>query len=359
MMSKYSLFCATATVAILLTLQGCKPSTLDAEIYTSDLQEVANGKSANALTTITFSMLGDDKKNILDDVISETKEMLPPDTKVSVSNGNMGKQIVIETTVPISANENVKSNSIAYFLLKKNSDGDAVLTFHEGDRLTDINKKISRINMMLGANLPASKTNITVRNDLKENFTTSGTAIFIAKKPYLYYSETLSRRDSVTFEFRGGEASIYSELNPIIKVTNIFSSDTKTSGVKAKEAKSVKKIENQPVAQANVSNEIPNPSFNCNKASSFSEKTVCSDVFLAKLDRALSSNYKLMLTANIGDGAVQDLRQTQRNWNMLKNKCRDKSCLKTAYSERIDVVCDYPVISGVHPICISSTEITE
>ena len=359
MMSKYSLFCATATVAILLTLQGCKPSTLDAEIYTSDLQAVANGESANALTTITFSMLGDDKKNILDEVVSETKQMLSPDTKVSISNGKVGKQIVIETSVPISSNENIKSASIAYFLLKKNSDGDAILSFHEGERLTDINKKISRINMMLGANLPASKTNITIRNDLKEKFTTSGTAIFIAKKPYLNYSESLSRRDSATFEFRGGEASVYSELNPIIKITNIFSSDIKTSGVEAKEAESVKKIENQPVAQANVSNEIPNPSFNCNKASSFSEKTVCSDVFLAKLDRALSSNYKLMLTANIGDGAVQDLRKTQRNWNTVKNKCRDKSCLKTAYSERIDVVCDYPVISGVHPICISSTEITE
>ena len=205
MRSIYKLVCLVTALITLSALQGCKPSTLDAEIYTSDLQEVAKGKSGNAPSTIIFSMLGEDKENILDEVISEIKELLPNDTKVSISNGKMGKQIVIETSIPISSNPDIKSNSILYFLIDKSPDGGALLTLHEGNKLPNINKKISRINMMLGANLPASKTNITIRNDLKDDFIASGTAVFIAKKPYLNYSETLSKRGSVSFEFRGGK----------------------------------------------------------------------------------------------------------------------------------------------------------
>lgn len=116
---KKRLFCSVFALATAFTLQGCKPTTLDTEIYTSDLREAINGKSANASAIIIFSMLGDDKKNILDEVVSEVKEILPSNTRVSLSNGKIGKQIVIETNVPISSNTDIKSKSVVYFLLKK------------------------------------------------------------------------------------------------------------------------------------------------------------------------------------------------------------------------------------------------
>jgi uncharacterized protein YecT (DUF1311 family) len=99
------------------------------------------------------------------------------------------------------------------------------------------------------------------------------------------------------------------------------------------------------------------PSFDCAKASSFSEKTICTDTLLGKLDGALAENYKYMLASDIGDGARNDLKATQRKWLAERNKCTDNQCLANAYQKRIDEVCEYPVISGVHPVCISSDEI--
>lgn len=99
------------------------------------------------------------------------------------------------------------------------------------------------------------------------------------------------------------------------------------------------------------------PSFDCTKASTFSEKAVCTDSLLGKLDGALSQNYKYMLASDIGDGARNDLKATQKKWLADRNKCTDNQCLASSYRERMDEICEYPVISGVHPICTTSDEI--
>ena len=99
------------------------------------------------------------------------------------------------------------------------------------------------------------------------------------------------------------------------------------------------------------------PSFDCTKASNFSEKTVCSDSLLGQLDGALSENYKYMLASDLGDGARADLKTKQRGWLTERNKCTDNKCLTASYRKRVDEVCDYPVISGLHPICINAADI--
>lgn len=98
-------------------------------------------------------------------------------------------------------------------------------------------------------------------------------------------------------------------------------------------------------------------SFDCSKASTFVEKTICADTLLGKLDEALSDNYKMMLGSDIGKGAEQDLKATQKKWLKERNKCKDNNCLIEAYRKRVDEICEYPVISGMHPICISSDEV--
>ena len=98
-------------------------------------------------------------------------------------------------------------------------------------------------------------------------------------------------------------------------------------------------------------------SFDCKKATTFAEKQICSDPLLGKLDDALSENYKSMLDADIGDGARKDLKKTQKAWLSKRNKCTTKECLIEAYRKRIDEICEYPIIEGVHPLCVSSDEI--
>lgn len=100
-----------------------------------------------------------------------------------------------------------------------------------------------------------------------------------------------------------------------------------------------------------------NPSFPCEKASTFIEKSICNDHSLGKLDAALSGNYKNMIASNIGDGAVTDLKSTQKKWIAERNKCTNNNCLSEAYRKRMDEICEYPVLSGVHPSCTSSDDI--
>src|ERR1035437_8429080 len=88
-------------------------------------------------------------------------------------------------------------------------------------------------------------------------------------------------------------------------------------------------------------------SFDCAKASTFAEKTICSDPLLGKLDDALSRNYNAMLGDDFG-GSVKDLRNEQREWIANRNKCTTRECLVATYRERVDETCDYGVVSGVH-----------
>ncbi len=97
-------------------------------------------------------------------------------------------------------------------------------------------------------------------------------------------------------------------------------------------------------------------SFDCAKASTFAEKTICSDPLLRKLDDALSNNYKAMLGADLG-GPVETLRNDQRKWIANRNKCTTRECLVATYRERIDETCDYGVVSGVHPDCVHADDI--
>ncbi len=98
-------------------------------------------------------------------------------------------------------------------------------------------------------------------------------------------------------------------------------------------------------------------SFDCAKASTFVEKEICNNKRLSTLDEVLADNYKYMLAANIGEGAVKDLRQTQKQWLKQRNSCKTSECIENAYLARINAVCDYPVISGVHPACTYADDI--
>lgn len=98
-------------------------------------------------------------------------------------------------------------------------------------------------------------------------------------------------------------------------------------------------------------------SFDCAKATSFVEKAICANKTLGALDGALAGNYKAMLASDIGDGAVRELRASQREWLSRRNRCTSDQCLDSMYRERVDAICDYPVITGVHPICTAADEI--
>lgn len=104
------------------------------------------------------------------------------------------------------------------------------------------------------------------------------------------------------------------------------------------------------------SNFVIAASFDCKKASTFVEKTICSEPLLSKLDDALAENYKSMYYSNFG-GSQKSLKAEQLRWLASRNKCTNSACLIKSYQKRVDETCDYGVVSGVHPICKMADEI--
>lgn len=98
-------------------------------------------------------------------------------------------------------------------------------------------------------------------------------------------------------------------------------------------------------------------SFDCTKAGTQVEKLICSTAVLGELDVALSTNYKNIRASNIGDSAGADLLQTQREWMRQRNTCSSADCIERIYRKRLDEICSYPVLSGIHPPCKYSAEI--
>lgn len=73
--------------------------------------------------------------------------------------------------------------------------------------------------------------------------------------------------------------------------------------------------------------------FNCAKAGTWVEKTICADAQLSQLDEQLMTTYKKALSTKADSSAV---KTAQRSWlQSVRNACQDVACLKQAYSTRL------------------------
>lgn len=163
--------------------------------------------------------------------------------------------------------------------------------------------------------------------------------------------EALKTGDVISFKGRIAGSTFRSlEIKPAV----LFDAPVAQAAVPAPELSTALPV---PEKTASASELILIPSFDCSKAATAVEKSICNEPLLGKFDGALAQNYKAMLAANIGDGAKSDLRQKQKQWLTERNRCESNECLVTAYRARIGEVCEYPVISGVHPVCIDAADI--
>ena len=88
------------------------------------------------------------------------------------------------------------------------------------------------------------------------------------------------------------------------------------------------------------------PSFSCNKASTLVEKTICSNIEIARLDRKMSKSYTLYKSAFFFEKnrtyLENKLKKEQRKWIKIRDKCVSqkvyKVCLTNAYKKRIKTI---------------------
>lgn len=78
-------------------------------------------------------------------------------------------------------------------------------------------------------------------------------------------------------------------------------------------------------------------SFNCAKAASYAEKSICTDSVLSHLDDQLSSEYGRALDSAANRNQV---RLDQQEWLRLRDNCKTKSCLETSMSKRLNALAD-------------------
>jgi len=80
----------------------------------------------------------------------------------------------------------------------------------------------------------------------------------------------------------------------------------------------------------------PVASFDCSKAGTATEKAICADVALARLDRSLADAYAQGLSWADGEAEKAKIRDAQRAWIAERNACGgDVGCLTAAYDARI------------------------
>lgn len=73
--------------------------------------------------------------------------------------------------------------------------------------------------------------------------------------------------------------------------------------------------------------------FDCSKAATLVEQSICANKQLSELDDALSAGYKKALA---GPGNSEAIKKRQKEWIVgERNKCPDTACLKNAYTKRI------------------------
>lgn len=86
-----------------------------------------------------------------------------------------------------------------------------------------------------------------------------------------------------------------------------------------------------------VSMELLAAGFDCSKASSPVEKTICSDNNLSELDSRLSRLYLDTLAA-LSDPDAKQVKAVQKTWLVQRNSCSSSQCLNERYSERLDAL---------------------
>ena len=85
------------------------------------------------------------------------------------------------------------------------------------------------------------------------------------------------------------------------------------------------------------------PSFNCAKAKTFTEKVICDNLGIARLDRKMAKSYSLLKSGffykNNSEAKVKILKNEQRKWVKQRNRCKAKkaylSCYEDAYFKRL------------------------
>ena len=201
-------------VSISIVIGGCKPDKLEIEVYTSDIESASEGEVVEVPLKSTFSLMGEDKENQLPDAKKIALKYMPSDSEIEISKGDYGQVMTVVSSIPLGSDSALKKflqqNPRIAMVVVENGE----VTLKPTETLSKLDKELSGINFMLGAETPAKNTAFRIVSDSKGKVNISATAVFSEKKPYLLYSKDVKRRKSIELKFMGGDGSVYKEIPP-------------------------------------------------------------------------------------------------------------------------------------------------
>ena len=195
-----------------LIIISCKPSRLEVEVYTSDIESASDGEVVEVPLKASFSLMGEDKENQLPEAKKIALKYMSSDSEIEISKGTFGQVMTIVSTIPIGSSTALskflqQNPRIAMVVVEK-----GMVTLLPTETIEKLDKELSKINFMLGLELPAKNTSFRIVSDSKKKVNISATAVFSEKKPYLHFSKDIKKRKSVVIDFKGGNGSVYSEI---------------------------------------------------------------------------------------------------------------------------------------------------
>ena len=205
-------------VSLSIMIGGCKPDKLEVEVYTSDIESASEGEVVEVPLKASFSLMGEDKENQLPLAKTKALKYMPSDSEIEISKGTFGKVMTIVSTIPLGSSTALKKylqqNPRIAMVVVENG----MVTLQPTETIEKLDKELSKINFMLGLELPATNTSFRVVSDSKKKVNINATAVFSEKKPYLHFSKDIKKRKSVVIDFKGGDSSVYSEIAPTFGV---------------------------------------------------------------------------------------------------------------------------------------------
>ena len=204
-----------------IIISGCNPSEVDITVYTSDVGATLEGDIIEVPIKASFTLYSDDEDGDLDRATAIAEKYLSQDSVFSQSSGDWGETLVVETTIPMGTLGNLQNyllsnNRVAVIVVEDS--GEVELSLYPSEYTDALNSELSDINFMLGFTLPADSTNFRIVSDSRNEVDVNATAVFVSKKPYLYFSKTLKKRDEAEIVFKGTSDSVYSEIYPVVYI---------------------------------------------------------------------------------------------------------------------------------------------
>tara|TARA_B110000483_G_scaffold91811_1_gene113318 strand:- start:200 stop:688 length:489 start_codon:yes stop_codon:yes gene_type:complete len=144
-------------VFLSMIISSCSPSLVDLSIYTTDIEPTLDGDIVEVPIKASFTLYSDDEDGDLDRATAIAEKYLSQDSIFSQSSGDWGETLVIETTIPMGALENLQNyltsnNRVAVIVVE--DIGEIKLSLYPTDYADALNSELSDINFMLGFTLP-------------------------------------------------------------------------------------------------------------------------------------------------------------------------------------------------------------